>query len=146
MGGLTKEDLKMYTIHETDEATIAAASVAEEKLESGKISGWLSLTLKWLGMVVAAVLLHCSIVLFIMADYPAIKQHPERVWILILLLFITWFVFGLFIFSFAKETYGKTKAYIEAIKLIRKSDGLQGDHYAINKRTRHLDCVLLIID
>ncbi|KAK1375363.1 hypothetical protein POM88_031556 [Heracleum sosnowskyi] len=124
MGARTRPYGTMESINETDEAAIAAACVAEKGLESGKISSWLSLTLKWLGTVIA-VLLYCSTVVLVMLLYPAVGQHPERVLILILLV-ILWFVFALCIYAFLKDTYNKTKEYKEAIKLIRKADSLQG--------------------
>ncbi|WOG89782.1 hypothetical protein DCAR_0209021 [Daucus carota subsp. sativus] len=110
----------MYTIHEADEASIAAACEAEQKLESGEMSGKKSLILKWLA-VVAAVLIQCATLVFV-AVYSASEQHPGRLLILLLIMLM-----DPLIFWYAKRVYHETRAYIEAKELIKKAKELQDE-------------------
>ncbi|WOG89783.1 hypothetical protein DCAR_0209022 [Daucus carota subsp. sativus] len=118
----------MYTIHEADEAFIAAACEAEQKLESGQISGKKSLILKWLA-VVAVVLIQCATLVFIVV-YSATEEHLGRLLILLLIMLM-----DPLIYWYVKRVYHKTRAYIEATELIKKAKELQAE---MNKLTQRL--------
>ncbi|KAL1829667.1 hypothetical protein ACET3Z_008079 [Daucus carota] len=117
----------MYTIHEADEASIAAACEAEQKLESGEISGKILLILKWLA-VVAAVLIQCATLVFIVV-YSATEEHPGRLLILLLIMLM-----DPLIFWYAKRVYHATRAYIEAKELIKKAKELQDEMDKLTQR------------